>query len=67
MRFEHYVDGFPEQSFTPNGHAGACQLAGDLNPAERTRTQLIAPVTVAAREVARTLEHLAARRASRTT
>jgi hypothetical protein len=48
VRFEHYVDGFPEQSFTPGGHAA---LAGWTDP---RYVALIAPVSVQAKEVART-------------
>jgi len=48
LRFEHYVDSFPEQAIAPGGHAA---LAGWTDP---RYLALIAPTTVAAREVART-------------
>ena len=55
LRFEAYTDGFPDQSFTPNGHAALVNWPADVNPAERARYQnFIAPVTVQAREVAST-------------
>ena len=55
IRFEAYSDGFPDQSFTPNGHAALINWPADVNPAERARYQsFIAPVTVQAREVANT-------------
>ena len=55
MRMEHYVDSYPDQSFTPGGHAALANWPADLNPTERTRyLNLIAPVSVAGREVART-------------
>ena len=55
VRYEHYVDGFPEQSFSPNGHAALTNWPTTVNAAERARYQaFIAPVTVAAREVAST-------------
>ncbi|MGH9385365.1 MAG: carboxypeptidase regulatory-like domain-containing protein [Vicinamibacterales bacterium] len=47
LRFEHYVDSFPEQSFAPNGHA---VLRGWADPRYQA---FIAPVTVQAREVSR--------------
>ena len=54
VRYEHYVDSFPEQSFTPEGHAVLANWPATVNPAERARYQaLMAPVTVAAREVSR--------------
>ncbi|MFN2446973.1 MAG: carboxypeptidase regulatory-like domain-containing protein [Vicinamibacterales bacterium] len=48
VRLEHYVDSFPDQSFTPGGHAA---LVGWNDPRYR---DLIAPVSVQGREVART-------------
>jgi len=52
MRFEHYVDSFPEQSFTPGGHPMLTNWDASINPAERARyMSFIAPVNVAAREV----------------
>ncbi|MCC7126585.1 MAG: TonB-dependent receptor [Acidobacteria bacterium] len=55
IRFEHYLDSYPEQSFTPGGHTMLTNWPADLNPAERARYQsFIAPVTSEAREVART-------------
>ena len=54
VRYEHYVDSFPDQSFTPEGHPVLANWPATVNPAERTRYQsFIAPVTVAAREVSR--------------
>ena len=37
LRFEHYVDSFPEQVHDAERPAAARELAGDLNPAERAR------------------------------
>ena len=55
VRYEHYVDGLPDQSFTPNGHAALANWPATLNPTERERYLAhVAPVSVAAREVART-------------
>jgi hypothetical protein len=55
LRVEHYVDSFPEQVMTPNGHPQLLNWPADLNPTERARyMNLIAPRTVEAREVART-------------
>jgi hypothetical protein len=55
LRFEAYSDGFPDQSYTPNGHAALMNWPADVNPTERARYQnFIAPVTVQAREVANT-------------
>ena len=55
VRFEHYVDSFPEQVMTPNGHPQLLNWPADLNPTERARyMNLIAPRTVEGREVART-------------
>jgi outer membrane receptor protein involved in Fe transport len=55
LRFEHYVDSFPEQVMTPNGLPQLANWPVTVNPAERTRyLNFIAPQTVAAREVART-------------
>jgi hypothetical protein len=48
LRMEHYVDGWPDQSFTPNGHP---VLAGWTNP---TYQAFIAPRSVQATEVLRT-------------
>ena len=47
-RFEHYVDGWPEQSLSPNGHPA---LAGWTDP---RYTSFIAPKTVEAQTVAST-------------
>ncbi|MGE3276275.1 MAG: TonB-dependent receptor [Vicinamibacterales bacterium] len=55
VRYEHYVDGFPEQSFTPGGVAALNGWPASVNPTERARyLSLIAPVTVDARTVATT-------------
>ncbi|MCC7126338.1 MAG: TonB-dependent receptor, partial [Acidobacteria bacterium] len=55
VRFEHYVDSFPDQSFTPNGHAMLANWPADVNPTERARyLSFIAPVSVTGREVANT-------------
>ena len=55
IRFEKYVDSYPDQSFTPNGHAALINWPADVNPAERARYQsFIAPVSVTGREVANT-------------
>ena len=55
LRMEHYVDSFPEQVMSPNGHPQLAGWPADFNPTERTRYfNLIAPRTVEAREVART-------------
>jgi hypothetical protein len=55
LRFEHYVDSFPEQVMTPNGLPQLANWPTTLNPNERARYfGFIAPQTVAAREVART-------------
>jgi outer membrane receptor protein involved in Fe transport len=55
IRFEHYVDGFPEQSMTPGGHPALANWPADLNPAERARyMELVTPTTVQERTVART-------------
>ena len=63
IRFESYSDGFPDQSFTPNGHAALVNWPADVNPVERARYQsFIAPVTVQAREVANTFNVSPARR-----
>ena len=57
VRMEHYVDRYPDQSFTPAGHAALANWPSDLNPTERARYQaLIAPVSVAGREVASTFD-----------
>ena len=54
VRYEHYVDSFPEQSFTPGGHSMLANWDASLNPAERARyMSFISPVTVQAREVSR--------------
>ena len=54
---------YPDQSFTPDGHAALANWPADVNPAERARYQsLIAPVTVAGREVASTFNVVAPRR-----
>ena len=55
VRYEHYVDSFPDQSFTPNGHPVLANWPATVNPAERARyMSFIAPASVTAREVART-------------
>jgi outer membrane receptor protein involved in Fe transport len=55
VRFEHYVDGFPEQSFAPNGLPQLANWPATVNPTERARyLAFIAPVTVGARDVSRT-------------
>jgi hypothetical protein len=55
LRMEHYVDGFPDQSFTPNAHPVLANWPVNLNPAERARyLAFTSPVSVQAREVART-------------
>jgi hypothetical protein len=55
VRYEHYVDGYPEASLAPNGHAMLANWPATVNPTERARyMNFIAPVTVAAKEVART-------------
>jgi hypothetical protein len=48
LRYEHYVDGWPEQSLTPNGHPA---LAGFTDPLYQ---QFIAPKSVTAATVATT-------------
>ena len=37
IRFEHYVDRYPEQSFTPEGHAMLANWPATINPVERAR------------------------------
>jgi hypothetical protein len=55
LRFEHYVDSFPDQVMSPNGLPQLANWPATLNPAERTRYfNFIAPTTVEARDVART-------------
>jgi hypothetical protein len=55
VRFEHYVDGFPDQVMTPNGLPQLANWPADVNPAERARyLAFIAPRSVEARDVART-------------
>jgi outer membrane receptor protein involved in Fe transport len=55
IRFEHYVDSFPEQVMAPNGLPQLANWPATLNPTERARYMgFIAPITVAEREVART-------------
>ena len=55
IRFEKYNDSFPEQVMTPNGLPQLANWPTTLNPTERARYfNLIAPVTVQAREVAST-------------
>ena len=55
VRMEHYVDRYPDQSFTPAGHAALANWPVDLNPTERARyLGLIAPASVSGREVAQT-------------
>ena len=55
VRFERYVDEFPEQSLTPEGHAALANWPADSIPTERERYMaLIAPETVEARTVADT-------------
>ena len=54
LRYEHYVDSFPEQSFTPGGHSMLANWDASINPAERARyLAFTSPVSVAAREVSR--------------
>jgi hypothetical protein len=54
-RFEGYVDRYPEQSFTPGGVTALNNWPETLNPTERARyMELVAPVSVAARDVAST-------------
>jgi hypothetical protein len=55
VRLEQYVDRYPEQSFTPGGVAALNNWPEGLNPTERNRYMaLVAPVNVAAKEVANT-------------
>jgi hypothetical protein len=55
VRFERYVDEFPEQSVVPGGHAALANWPADFNPTERARyMSLIAPKTVDAQTVAET-------------
>ena len=55
VRFEHYVDSFPEQVMSPNGLPQLANWPATLNPTERARYMgLIAPTTVQAREVSNT-------------
>jgi hypothetical protein len=55
LRFEHYVDSFPDQVMTPNGLPQLANWPATLNPTERARYfNFIAPQNVAARDVART-------------
>jgi hypothetical protein len=55
VRFEHYVDSYPEQVMSPNGLPQLANWPATLNPAERTRyLGFIAPRTVEAKDVART-------------
>jgi hypothetical protein len=55
VRFERYVDQFPEQSVIPGGHAALANWPADFNPTERARyAALIAPQTVEALTVAET-------------
>jgi hypothetical protein len=55
LRFESYVDGWPEQQFAPNGLPQLANWPADLNPVERARYQnFIAPRTVDAVTVADT-------------
>ncbi|MGE3276276.1 MAG: TonB-dependent receptor [Vicinamibacterales bacterium] len=49
-RLEHYRDGWPEQEFTPNGHA---MLAGWTDPTYRA---FVAPRTVSAEDVSNSLD-----------
>jgi hypothetical protein len=54
LRYEHYVDSFPDQSFTPEGHPVLANWDASINPAERTRyLGFIAPKSVEGREVFR--------------
>ena len=56
VRVEHYVDSFPDQSYTPNGHPQLANWPTTLNPAERTRyMNFVAPASFPGREVSRTL------------
>lgn len=55
LRFEKYVDEYPDQSFTPGGHTMLANWPADLNPAERARyMSFIAPVSSQGRVVADT-------------
>jgi hypothetical protein len=55
VRFERYVDGFPEQSVAPEGIPALATWPADLNPTERARYMaLVGPQTVQARTVAET-------------
>jgi hypothetical protein len=55
LRFEKYVDSFPETSMTPNGLPQLANWPTTVSPAERARyLSFIAPITVPAREVANT-------------
>ena len=55
VRGEQYVDRYPEQSFTPEGHAMLTNWPATVNPAERARYfGVMSPVSVTARDVART-------------
>ena len=53
-RFEHYTDGWPEQTFAPNGHPALANWPADVNPTERARyLAFIAPKTIAAQTVSK--------------
>jgi hypothetical protein len=55
VRFEHYVDSYPDQEMTPNGLPQLANWPATLNPNERARyLNFIAPRTVQAEEIART-------------
>ncbi len=59
VRFERYVDRYPEQSFTPGGVAVLANWPAGLNPTERARYEsLVAPVSVTAKDVANTFNVL---------
>jgi hypothetical protein len=55
VRFEKYVDEFPDQSFTPNGHAPLANWPANLNPTERARYMaLVSPFSAQGRVVSNT-------------
>jgi hypothetical protein len=55
LRFEAYEDGWPEQSFTPNGLPQLANWPADYNPVERARyLSFMAPRTVDGLTVANT-------------
>jgi hypothetical protein len=55
LRFEQYVDEFPDQSFTPNGHPVLMNWPAGLNPTERARYMaLVAPFSAQGKVVSDT-------------